>query len=135
MLLIYIQYIVVSKTIKSVKKAWLACRTGVIFAYFRQTEEKARQAWSPSLSWGEEHEKNNACAHTIVQAVPAFTCKHFYPIGYIASHYPWLFFKYNINHIGSNHRHKIRFQAAITEQWISCQNKSVCQKLAWCCKR
>lgn len=39
-----------------------ACRTGVIyFAYFRGTEKKVRR--------GEERDKNNACTHSIVQAV------------------------------------------------------------------
>ena len=30
-------------------------------------------------------EKSNACPHTIVHAVPAFICKHGYPIGYLMS--------------------------------------------------
>ena len=38
-------------------------------AYFRRTEAKARRARSASRARGEEREKNNACTHTIVQAV------------------------------------------------------------------
>ena len=53
---------------------------------------KARRAQSTSCTRGEEREKNNACAHTSVQAVPTFICERGYPTGYLASHDPQMFF-------------------------------------------
>ena len=48
-----------------------------------------------SHAQGEEHEKNNTCMHTTVQAVLAFKCERGYPIGYFTLRDPLLFFKYN----------------------------------------
>ena len=54
---------------------------------------EARPAQSTSCTREEEREKNNACAHTSVQAVPTFICERGYPIGYLASHDPQMFFE------------------------------------------
>ena len=50
-----------------------------------------RRAQSTCCTQGEEREKNNACVHTSVQAVPTFIYERGYPIGYLASHDPQMF--------------------------------------------
>jgi len=68
----------------------VACRTGVIFLRMlgEQTQKRGEHKARVTHEGKSEKKKKNACAQTIVQAVPAFKYECGYPIGYFTSHDP-----------------------------------------------
>ena len=74
-------YSVSGKTIENIRNS-LQNRC-CFWVFFRRAEVSARRAQNVSHARREGHEKNNACPHTIVHAVPAFKYERGYPIGYL----------------------------------------------------